>query len=119
MKKIGFSLVLTHIARTVNAVEGLTGYNVLRLRVSAHATALGGDNVSLIDDDESLIFQNPALLSSVSDRSVFLRSEEHTSELQSRQYLVCRLLLEKKKKFLYRSMAFISFFCFHFLSVAA
>src|SRR3712207_9133491 len=32
-------------------------------------------------------------------RSMFLfsRSEEHTSELQSRQYLVCRLLLEKKK----------------------
>src|SRR3712207_7804825 len=28
------------------------------------------------------------------------RSEEHTSELQSRQYLVCRLLLEKKKKIL-------------------
>src|SRR5258707_9928492 len=28
----------------------------------------------------------------------FHRSEEHTSELQSRQYLVCRLLLEKKKK---------------------
>src|SRR3712207_7269051 len=27
-----------------------------------------------------------------------IRSEEHTSELQSRQYLVCRLLLEKKKK---------------------
>src|SRR5947209_12095599 len=30
--------------------------------------------------------------------SFFSRSEEHTSELQSRQYLVCRLLLEKKKK---------------------
>src|SRR3712207_7786324 len=29
---------------------------------------------------------------------VTTRSEEHTSELQSRQYLVCRLLLEKKKK---------------------
>src|SRR3712207_7159106 len=29
------------------------------------------------------------------------RSEEHTSELQSRQYLVCRLLLEKKKKIQY------------------
>src|SRR3712207_7874803 len=28
------------------------------------------------------------------------RSEEHTSELQSRQYLVCRLLLEKKKTFI-------------------
>src|SRR3712207_7463117 len=31
------------------------------------------------------------------------RSEEHTSELQSRQYLVCRLLLEKKKKKVLRS----------------
>src|SRR3712207_8149822 len=29
------------------------------------------------------------------------RSEEHTSELQSRQYLVCRLLLEKKQKYKY------------------
>src|SRR5882757_2948544 len=31
-------------------------------------------------------------------RFTHVRSEEHTSELQSRQYLVCRLLLEKKKK---------------------
>src|SRR3712207_7730363 len=31
-------------------------------------------------------------------RRVWRRSEEHTSELQSRQYLVCRLLLEKKKR---------------------
>src|SRR3712207_8685404 len=31
-------------------------------------------------------------------RRRWTRSEEHTSELQSRQYLVCRLLLEKKKK---------------------
>src|SRR3712207_8804087 len=31
------------------------------------------------------------------DAIVYFRSEEHTSELQSRQYLVCRLLLEKKK----------------------
>src|SRR5260370_12643100 len=32
------------------------------------------------------------------DRRVFVRSEEHTSELQSHLNLVCRLLLEKKKK---------------------
>src|SRR3712207_8272744 len=32
--------------------------------------------------------------------AILVRSEEHTSELQSRQYLVCRLLLEKKKKVL-------------------
>src|SRR5258707_10443413 len=37
---------------------------------------------------------------SIRGRATFTteRSEEHTSELQSRQYLVCRLLLEKKKK---------------------
>src|SRR3712207_7235927 len=33
----------------------------------------------------------------VGEESLISRSEEHTSELQSRQYLVCRLLLEKKK----------------------
>src|SRR3712207_7636346 len=36
------------------------------------------------------------------------RSEEHTSELQSRQYLVCRLLLEKKKKKKYEHRKIIS-----------
>src|SRR3712207_7000840 len=36
-------------------------------------------------------------VSHVRSRSAASRSEEHTSELQSRQYLVCRLLLEKKK----------------------
>src|SRR3712207_7808213 len=35
---------------------------------------------------------------SIFERQAVVRSEEHTSELQSRQYLVCRLLLEKKKK---------------------
>src|SRR3712207_9025848 len=33
------------------------------------------------------------------------RSEEHTSELQSRQYLVCRLLLEKKKQLTYTNIS--------------
>src|SRR3712207_7566104 len=37
------------------------------------------------------------LLLAVGQTRVLARSEEHTSELQSRQYLVCRLLLEKKK----------------------
>src|SRR3712207_8432793 len=43
--------------------------------------------------------KNSAMLENwASVRLVLGRSEEHTSELQSRQYLVCRLLLEKKKK---------------------
>src|SRR3712207_7758935 len=37
------------------------------------------------------------------DATVHDRSEEHTSELQSRQYLVCRLLLEKKKQYVQHS----------------
>src|SRR5258707_7935758 len=45
-----------------------------------------------------MLFRN-AGLHPVRTRSAHTwRSEEHTSELQSRQYLVCRLLLEKKKK---------------------
>src|SRR5882757_10176592 len=41
-------------------------------------------------------YQPPVAVEQVDRQPV--RSEEHTSELQSRQYLVCRLLLEKKKK---------------------
>src|SRR3712207_8857010 len=40
----------------------------------------------------------------VASCSAIMRSEEHTSELQSRQYLVCRLLLEKKKILSQRSL---------------
>src|SRR3712207_7924705 len=40
----------------------------------------------------------PCMLGRLADQPRERRSEEHTSELQSRQYLVCRLLLEKKKK---------------------
>src|SRR5258707_5254864 len=40
------------------------------------------------------------------------RSEEHTSELQSRQYLVCRLLLEKKKKKITPDSSHISYTSF-------
>src|SRR3712207_7948328 len=42
------------------------------------------------------------------DGTVYTRSEEHTSELQSRQYLVCRLLLEKKKTITLVSVSFSS-----------
>src|SRR3712207_9000688 len=50
-----------------------------RIRVNGHE--IGGD--------QFIVMAGPCSVE---------RSEEHTSELQSRQYLVCRLLLEKKKK---------------------
>src|SRR3712207_9016122 len=40
---------------------------------------------------------SPSFTTCLKYKSTYVRSEEHTSELQSRQYLVCRLLLEKKK----------------------
>src|SRR5258707_10800161 len=43
----------------------------------------------------------PQLAHLLASRGAGKRSEEHTSELQSRQYLVCRLLLEKKKTISY------------------
>src|SRR3712207_7285392 len=48
-----------------------------------------GEEVSPVRDGE---LHDPAVAV-----RVLVRSEEHTSELQSRQYIVCRLLLEKKK----------------------
>src|SRR2546423_13769573 len=50
--------------------------------------------------------------------SCFLRSEEHTSELQSLAYLVCRLLLEKKKIYLnmhIRLFIILVFFCYSYI----
>src|SRR3712207_7103700 len=47
---------------------------------------------------EVVIPQNSSELQQLLQEAFRVRSEEHTSELQSRQYLVCRLLLEKKKK---------------------
>lgn len=50
----------------LKAQESASVFNFLQLPMSAHSSALGGKNISLIDDDASLIFDNPALLSSVS-----------------------------------------------------
>src|SRR5258707_7947237 len=49
----------------------------------------------IVADEVQVIGDNPLV---GPHRSARPRSEEHTSELQSRQYLLCRLLLEKKKK---------------------
>ena len=56
----------------IRAQESETVYNFLRLPVSAHAAALGGDNITIDDDDPTMVFHNPALVSNVSDRSLNL-----------------------------------------------
>lgn len=52
------------------AQESQTVYNFLRLPASAHASALGGENITIVENDASLIFSNPALLSNVADKTV-------------------------------------------------
>ena len=54
------------------AQESETAYNFLRLPVSAHVAALGGENITLTNDDATLIFHNPALISGVSDKTINL-----------------------------------------------
>src|SRR2546422_6881734 len=65
---------------------------LFRSRVRRHRRA--GRRVALA---EALEVSDPSLAHHQDDRARVLRSEEHTSELQSRLHLVCRLLLEKKK----------------------
>src|SRR3712207_7417300 len=51
-----------------------------------------------LDEDTAVLIDREGMLEVLGSNMVtIVRSEEHTSELQSRQYLVCRLLLEKKK----------------------
>ena len=72
MKKVIFTLILFVISAKLVAQESQTAYNFLRIPVSAHAAALGGDNITLIEDDAWLMTNNPALLSTVTDKTLAL-----------------------------------------------
>lgn len=79
MKKLFLLLFCATLSLHVLCQESRTAYNFLRLPVSAHAAALGGDNISLVEDDPSLIFHNPALLTSVSDKTIGLNYMNYMS----------------------------------------
>lgn len=72
MKKVVFPLFGLLFATSSWAQESQTEYNFLRIPVSAHTAALGGDNISIIENDASLIFSNPALLCNVADKQIGL-----------------------------------------------
>src|SRR3712207_7612537 len=79
-----------------------TLFRSARAQVLLHALRAGGDHHQPGDPvrevDARLHHALARLALPRRRRAGGPRSEEHTSELQSRQYLVCRLLLEKKKK---------------------
>lgn len=72
MRIVTMLLLMLLACVSAKAQESQTGYNFLRLPVSAHAAALGGENITIIEDDPSLMFSNPALAASVSDRLIGL-----------------------------------------------
>lgn len=95
MKKTSFIIILTIMAIAAKAQDSRTGYNFLRLPVSAHAAALGGDNISIIEDDESMIFNNPALLSSVSDKTINLNYMNYMSGANTASASFNRIIKER------------------------
>lgn len=96
MKKALFALAVSMFAATVHGQnESQTEYNFLRLPVSSHAAALGGDNVSVIDDDEALIFSNPALLASVSDKTINLNYMNYMSGVNAASASFNRVVKER------------------------
>src|SRR3712207_6878775 len=80
----------TTLFRSVATITGLVAKEVV---VGTYGVVAGLADAGA--DDPGMIAYTSSMFTMVSALS-FMRSEEHTSELQSRQYLVCRLLLEKK-----------------------
>jgi len=72
MKKGVFVVIFVLTAIILMAQESQEAYSFLRLPVSAHVAALGGDNITINDDDPTLIFHNPALIAGVTDKSLNL-----------------------------------------------
>src|SRR3712207_8560714 len=79
----------TTLFRSSQLVLNAVGSHSANVPVAVSAEAAG----AIVDVDKRRLVR---VIANLLDNAT--RSEEHTSELQSRQYLVCRLLLEKKKK---------------------
>ncbi len=67
---LSFLLALALSFTTARVYAQTSVFDFLGLPTSSHAMALGGKSISLIEDDASLIFHNPALMSSVSDKTL-------------------------------------------------
>lgn len=72
MKRVVLATFCLLLALTGTAQESQTAFNFLRLPTSAHVAALGGDNITIQEDDASLVFHNPALVNNVSDMTLNL-----------------------------------------------
>ena len=95
MKRTFLTLIVTLVALAGLAQESRTAYNFLRLPVSAHEAALGGENITITDDDQSLIFSNPALLVNTSDKTIGLNYMNYMSGVNTASAAFNRVVGEK------------------------
>src|SRR5690554_7142502 len=103
---LGFSMLFLVFGHNFNSVSTRTVENFTDYysKTVAHDLAVSGANLGAnavyIDNNWKAGYKNLKLNGGTVDVKIDVlnRSEEHTSELQSRPHLVCRLLLEKKKK---------------------
>lgn len=72
MKKVLFIILFSFLSLSIYAQSENSTFSFLKLPISSHAAALGGENISVIDDDLTMALQNPALLSCVSDKTLNL-----------------------------------------------
>ena len=72
MKRLAVYLYIICSACVLRAQDAESAFQFLRLPVSSHAAALGGDNTSIIEDDVTLAFHNPALLTNAHGRTLSL-----------------------------------------------
>src|SRR2546427_9534677 len=97
-QELSFALLLlaAYPANRLPAQDLVNNSGALFLVLPVGAQAVGmGQTAATLEGRGEAAFWNPAGLATLEQSE---RSEEHTSELQSQSNLVCRLLLEKKKK---------------------
>ena len=75
--------------------DSQTSYNFLRLPLSAHAAALGGDNITMTDDDVMMMFHNPALITGTSVGTLGLQYMNYMSGCNNVSAAYKKLVKEK------------------------
>src|SRR3712207_7640815 len=86
-----------HDALPIFAVDPIDGTTLTSLGRSGAIAVIALSDRGTMFNPGPCVYMEKIAVGPDAAGAIDLRSEEHTSELQSRQYLVCRLLLEKKK----------------------
>lgn len=96
MKKYIFICLFTLFVQYLHAQsESQTEYNFLRLPVSAHAAAMGGDNITMADDDAGMAFNNPALIIGVTPGTIGLQYMRYMAGCNNASAMYNNVISEK------------------------